>query len=342
MRAFTCPVCSQLVFFENSKCLRCGSPLAFDPERRELVALDADAPRSRCANAGLVGCNWLAPAPGALCESCALTRTRPSDTDAEGLGDFARAEHAKRRLLFDLGEHGLPVEGWREREGGLAFELLSSSAEAVTTGHAQGVITLDLAEADAAHRETMREQLGEPYRTVLGHFRHEIGHYYWPLLVESDPGLLADYRARFGDEREDYGAALERHYAQGPPPDWAARHVSAYAASHPWEDWAETWAHFLHITDALQTAAYGLRTPLAAPDARHADIAEALRDWLPLAIAMNQMNRSMGREDLYPFVITAPVAEKLAFVQRAVSARGRRRETASGPAPPGGAAGSPA
>jgi len=321
MRAFTCPVCSQLVFFENSACLRCGSALAFDPEVRELVALDPDGGRPRCANAALAGCNWLAPAPGALCRSCALTRTRPSDDDTEGLEDFAHAEAAKRRLLFELGEHGLPVEGWRERDGGLAFELLSSNASTVTTGHARGVITLDLAEADAAHRETMREQLGEPYRTVLGHFRHEIGHYYWPLLVESDPELLGEYRALFGDEREDYGAALERHYAQGPPPDWAKRHVSAYAASHPWEDWAETWAHFLHITDALQTAAaYGLHTALSAPDAAHADIEEALQHWLPLAIAMNQMNRSMGKDDLYPFVITQGVTDKLAFVQRAVRA----------------------
>ena len=90
---------------------------------------------------------------------------------------------------------------------------------------------------------------------MLGHLRHEIGHYYQPLLVTD----WERCRELFGDDREDYGAAMERHYASGPPADWPERFVSAYATMHPWEDWAETFAHYLHIRDVLQTAvAYGV------------------------------------------------------------------------------------
>ena len=134
----------------------------------------------------------------------------------------------------------------------------------MVTGHADGVITLDLAESDDVHRERRRAELGEPYRTLLGHFRHEIGHYYWPILVER-AGALERCRALFGDERADYGEALERHYADGPPADWAERHVSAYATMHPWEDWAETFAHYLHIRDTLQTAGGVRRSSSPAP-----------------------------------------------------------------------------
>ena len=218
MRSFSCDTCGQLVFFENTVCLRCGSDLGFDSGRRELVTLSAGA--ARCANLELAGCNWLVDATGELCASCRLTRTRPADDDAEGIERFRDAEAAKRWLLFELGELGLPVQSWREREGGLAFELLSGDRGPVTTGHADGVITLDVAESDDAHREALREQLGEPYRTVLGHFRHEIAHYYWPLLVP-EGAARERFRALFGDEREDYGAALERHYESGPPADWS-------------------------------------------------------------------------------------------------------------------------
>ena len=291
-------------------------------ERRELVTLSPGA--ARCANLELAGCNWLVDATGELCASCRLTRTRPADDDAEGLEHFRDAEAAKRWLLFELGELGLPVQSWRERDGGLAFELLSSDRGPVTTGHADGVITLDVAESDDAHREALREQLGEPYRTVLGHFRHEIGHYYWPLLVPEGPARER-CRALFGDEREDYGAALERHYETGPPPDWSQRFVSAYATMHPWEDWAETFAHYLHIWDTLQTAgAFGVNVRGAeAPAPDGGDFRELLDDWLPLTYALNALSRSMGRDDLYPFVLPAPVVDKLAFVHERVTAAPR-------------------
>jgi hypothetical protein len=367
MRAFACPVCQRLVTFENDRCLNCGSALVFDPGPREFVALGLDRPEPgaeeaeptesallgapepppeliaaadhvRCANATLIGCNWLAVGdePGALCASCHLTRTRPSDSDAEGLERFAGAERSKRRLHFELLELGLPIADGTKEDGGLVFELLSSSAEPVTTGHADGVITMDLAEEDDAHREAMREQLNERYRTVLGHLRHEVGHYYWTVLVgnSGDDALIAECRELFGDDREDYGEALDRHYENGAPDDWPQHHVSAYATMHPAEDWAETFAHYLHLWDALQTAA-SYRVSVAGPEqvtdpsgtfAGRVEppvvgrFPEALEQWLPLSYALNALNRSLGNEDLYPFVLPPAVVDKLAFVDRAVAA----------------------
>jgi hypothetical protein len=327
-----------MVFWENTLCLNCLSGLGFETGRREIVTLQVDEDLGsgrlrvvgddegapvvfRCANTELTRCNWLVGEAGKLCASCRLTHTRPSDTDPEGVLDFADAEGAKRRLLFTLLELELPVEGFRDRDGGLCFKLLSSEREHVTTGHADGVITLDLREVDNAHRETIREQLGEAYRTLLGHFRHEVGHYYWPIIVE-ETGLIDRFRELFGDERESYADALQRHYENGPPADWASAHVSAYATMHPWEDWAETWAHYLHITDSTQTAgAHGLRTALSDPDEGvEVPIRQTLRDWIPLTFAMNGMLRSMGLGDLYPFVLTPAVIEKLVFVDEATRA----------------------
>ncbi len=334
MRTFACQNCAQLVFFENTTCLHCGAALGFDWKERELLTLGEDA-LLRCANVGVVGCNWLVTGQDELCFSCRLTRTRAADDDREGMAELARAEAAKRWLLFELGELGLPIEGYRDRDGGLTFDLLSSAGRPVTTGHANGVITLDLAESDDARREARRQQLREPYRTVLGHLRHEVGHYYWPILA---PDEAARERARglFGDERADYEQALERHYEHGPPPDWAERFVSAYAAMHPAEDWAETFSHYLHIRDTLQTAAaYRLRVlgPEAvaalgpgrdlssAPRTGLRSFEEILGEWLPLTYALNALNRSMGRRDLYPFVLRGPVVEKLELAHDLVECR---------------------
>lgn len=206
MLAFVCPVCERLVTFESTKCLNCASDLGYDPAQRVMRSLHAEGqqPAHRCANAQLAGCNWLLGKAGELCASCALTRTRPNDADGDGLGGLAEAEAAKRRLLFELADLGLPIVGWQQQPGGLAFELLSSERTAVTTGHADGVITLDLDETDPAHRERMRVRLGEPYRTVLGHLRHEIGHYYQPILVPAGTAAEARCRELFGDERASY------------------------------------------------------------------------------------------------------------------------------------------
>jgi hypothetical protein len=311
------------VFFENSGCLRCGTELCFDAAAGEIVALGDGR---RCGNAAVAGCNWRAEDGEDLCRCCELTRTRPADDDADGLVAFARAERAKRRLVFQLLDLGLPMDG-------LAFDLMSSRTGPVVTGHDEGLITIDLAESDNAHRENLKAELGEPYRTLLGHFRHEIGHYYWPLLTA---GVEEGFRALFGDERVSYEEAIERHYREGPPPDWPDAHVSAYATMHPWEDWAETFAHYLHIRDTLQTAAaFGMIVTgppsisepslIAAPGAGTGTegMTELVDEWLPLTYALNAVNRSMGDEDLYPFVLAPTVIAKLGFVHRAVQRAAR-------------------
>jgi hypothetical protein len=339
MRAFTCGTCGQLLFFENSRCLRCSSRLGFVPSRLDIVVLDDGAhadssasPLRRCANAKLAQCNWVLEEgdPGPLCRSCRLTRTRPGDGHLEDLAAFAKAEGAKRRLIFQLLDLALPIGE------DLAFDLLSSRTGPVVTGHNEGVVTIDLAESDDARRERRRAELGEPYRTMLGHFRHEIGHYYWPVLVEHT-SELEHARSLFGDDRTGYEEALQRHYEQGPPPDWRARYVSAYATMHPWEDWAETFAHYLHIRDTLETAAaFGLviagpdmiqddsLSSVPVPDATHRPFDAIVAEWLPLTYALNAVNRSMGNDDLYPFTLAATVIEKLAFVHDRVRAIGRR------------------
>jgi hypothetical protein len=327
MRAFTCPDCAKLVVFESLECLHSLTALTFDWSVREMSRLRE---RAACANRDLASCNGLAGESG-YCLSCALTRTRPADGDEAARRRFAKAELAKRRLVFELLEIGLPVYGYRDQLGGLAFDLLDSEQGPVTTGHEGGLITLDLAEADDAHREQVRMQLAEPYRTLLGHMRHEVAHYYDPILCPEGSPSRSRYRELFGDERADYQSAMDRFYANGAPADWPERYVSAYASMHPWEDWAETFAHYLHIRDTLQTSvAYGVavagpsvataeEAPVYAyPAAAGAGIRGLLEVWLPLTYALNALNRSMGANDLYPFVITDTVAAKLGFIDELV------------------------
>jgi hypothetical protein len=341
MRSFVCPSCGAPVFFENSVCLACGTPIGYDrvtqsmfslaPDSGDgrLVALRVDGERLHtCANLLLAECNWLARegAAAGLCDCCALTRTRPADSELPALQSFAKTEAAKRRLVYQLDDLGLPVTSRVEDpQHGLAFDLLSSASRPVVTGHDDGVITIDLAEGDAGHREAMREQLDEPYRTLLGHVRHETGHWYWQVLVEraTDPAVLQRFRDLFGDERADYAAALEANYSGGTPADWPEHYVSTYAASHPWEDWAETFAHLLHIRDSLQTAAaYGVQADDAMPVDAEVSFDQIVATWLPLALALNQVNRSMGKDDLYPFVLSPGVLDKLRFVDGLVRAAG--------------------
>lgn len=338
MRAFTCDVCGQLLVFENSVCVNCGTETSFDVAAMRLVPKPVDGTQVPCANLTLAACNWLVPAAeaerfGGLCRNCRLTRTRPADTDADGMAAFARTESAKRRLVYQLLDLGLPVVGKAEDERlGLAFDMLSSAQAPVTTGHADGVVTIDLAEGHDPHREAMRVQLAEPYRTLLGHLRHEVGHYYWQVLVDGT-AVAGDFRRVFGDERADYAEALQQHYANGAQATWGDSYMSYYASAHPWEDWAETFAHYLHIRDTLQTAgAYGMvvvgpraagaGAPLSALPREDAGDAEGIQPlvdtWLPLTYALNAVNRSMGKDDLYPFVLSQAVIDKLGFVHATV------------------------
>lgn len=313
MRSFTC-TCGQTLYFENSLCVRCGNAVGYSRVEQDMLVLgDAFSP---CPNLDLNGCNWIPDVAGEPCFACSLTRTRPNDEDLARLPavreQYYRAEQSKRRLVYELDRLGLPVVPHDETTGrGVTFDLLSSIAENVVTGHADGVITLDLAEGDTVHREKVRAELGEAYRTLLGHFRHEIGHYYWQVLLEDDP---AAFREVFGDEQESYADAIERHYAAGGPPEgWEESYVSSYATMHPWEDFAETFAHVMHIRDTLETAhAFGLAVDPLVEARRFDDV--VVGTWLPLSIAFNQINRSMGSEDLYPFVLAPAVITKLAWV----------------------------
>ncbi|GGK60936.1 hypothetical protein GCM10011591_36670 [Nocardia camponoti] len=277
-----------------------------------------DAQRYRlCANMHVARCNWLVAEEG-LCESCQLTRTRPNDSDRDGLAAFAEAETAKRRLIFELVELGLPVDGRSDANpNGLAFDLLSSRTTRVRTGHLGGVVTLDLAEADDPHREQLRVAMAEPYRTLLGHFRHEIGHYYFTVLV-AETGASPQFTDLFGDPYSDYRAAVDRYYASGATPGWERDYVSAYATMHPAEDWAETFAHYLHIRDTLDTAAAFGFAPAGAtldrPQVGRAGFDKIIELWLPLAWSLNMLNRSMGHDDLYPFVLPEPVLRKMRLV----------------------------
>lgn len=336
MRDFTCPNCGQRLAFENSLCLNCGSSLGFSLDDMALLVIAPTEESEHagavdeheyqlCVNLHLAECNWLVEkSPVAkLCVSCALTRTRPSDADTIALAAFAAAERAKRRLIAELHELKLPVVGRDvDPEFGLAFDLLSSQFEKVFTGHADGVITLDLAEGDDAHREQLRISMDEPYRTLLGHFRHEIGHYYFYRLVARSPRYLERFRALFGDPDLDYQAALDRHYSQGAPTGWEDDYVSSYATMHPAEDWAETFAHYLHIRDTLDTAAaFGFAPANATYDRRFlgpSGFDTVIDMWLPLSWALNMVNRSMGKEDLYPFVLPPPVLNKMRFIHTVV------------------------
>jgi hypothetical protein len=268
------------------------------------------------------------------CVACRHNVTIPTLTLGENQANWQKIELAKRGLFYSLLRFRLPLlTRTEDPEKGLGFAFLADDPDAegeeahVLTGHAEGLITLNIAEASDPEREARRVALGEPFRTLLGHFRHEVAHYYWNVLVR-DRGAFDDFRAVFGDERQDYGEALERHYAEGPGLGWEQRYISAYAASHPWEDFAETFAHYFHIVDALDTAdAFGLRTnPDVETDAVGIELRRTfdsyssgtvdslIRAWVPLTLAINSINRSMGQPDLYPFVLSEPVFEKLKYI----------------------------
>ncbi|MBL8447425.1 MAG: putative zinc-binding peptidase [Zoogloeaceae bacterium] len=348
MKIYQCTNCGQGVYFDNTHCQSCGSALGYLPEKDAMMAFDVPQADGLWPARGEHGmwrpcdnyvrhqvCNWmLSPdEPGQLCASCRHTEVLPPLGEPGMIAAWARVEGAKRRMLHTLDRLALAHPTLADDpEGGLRFHFLTQKATThkVLTGHDAGLITLSVEEAEDATREARRAALGEPYRTLLGHFRHEIGHFYWDRLI--GPGAwLASFRDLFGDEREDYAEALKRHYDNGPAEDWPTRFVSAYASSHPWEDWAETWAHYLHIADGLETAeAWGVslvsspHNPADSTPERNEDaFVRRLRDdWLPLSRFLNSMNRSLGHPDAYPFVLADPVVEKLGFVHRLCQAAG--------------------
>jgi hypothetical protein len=353
VKIFHCAHCDQLIFFENTTCVNCGHALAFVPDRGEMDTLEpADGNQWRslsepgktyrlCQNYVQENvCNWTVDVddPNPYCLSCRLTRIIPDLSVPSDREAWAKLETAKRRLIRGLLEMKLPLANKLEDpDHGLAFEFLADPAPGtagggpVLTGHENGVITINIAEADDAEREKRRSLMHEPYRTLLGHFRHEIGHYYWDRLIRGTP-RVEPFRTLFGDERADYAQALQRHHQQGAPSDWPLSFVSAYASSHPWEDWAETWAHYMHMSDTLETAAacgLSLRPKRSDEPSLKPDVPRAGRRplpfdqmterWFALTYVLNNLNRGLGLQDAYPFVLSAPSLEKLRFVHGIVN-----------------------
>ncbi len=356
MKAFQCDHCGGLVFFENVQCLKCGRALGFIPELIDLSTLEpasadtwrAIAPAAQgsiyrqCRNGTQHQiCNWLVRVEDAnpFCVACRLNDVIPNLDVRGNLERWRKLEAAKRRIVYTLMRLGLSMNGVSaENRPPLRFRFLGNSfyGPMLLTGHSQGAVTVNIAEADDEERERLRVHLHEPYRTLLGHLRHEVAHYYWDQLISWTP-RLARFRELFGNEEFNYDLALWEHYQYGPPTDWQSHFISAYASAHPWEDWAETWAHYLHIIDTVETAAsFGITLHPTHPDAKamtadpmtvtdpNVSFDRVLAQWLPLTCALNSLNRGMGFPDLYPFVLSGPAIEKMKFVHEVVHAARRR------------------
>jgi hypothetical protein len=350
VKIFSCHASHNAIYFDNVQCMGCGRVLGYLPDIGRVCALEPAGDDRWCAlSAGVEAryyrmclnyrreqvCNWMVAAEDgdAFCLACRLNQTIPDLSKPENRTYWQRIETAKRWLVYGLLNLRLPlVNRQQDPAHGLAFAFLSSpdpwlqGDNAIMTGHDNGLITLNIIEADDAVREERRVRMHEGYRTLLGHFRHEIGHYYWDRLIGGST-QLESFRALFGDERADYSRELDRHYTCAPPANWQASFVSAYASTHPWEDWAESWAHYLHIVDTLETArsfSLNVRPPGTAPEAgadevvpaeyRSQSFAAMMQRWFPLTNAINSLSRSMGQPDVYPFVLSPTVIGKLGFV----------------------------
>ncbi|MFM2071850.1 MAG: hypothetical protein RLZZ623_2113 [Actinomycetota bacterium] len=340
MRRFRCAICGAEVAFTSAECNACGASIGYLPLERELVPLHqrddigytvagsapaappADAPLWwRCLNFAW-GCNWMVPAEAGdvWCPSCRLTRGRPDESSIDAVLAWSTAEQAKRSLVFQLGTLDLPIgtpaSDVAPETGGVVFDLVYLPESAGVTGHRPGVVTVDLREVDDRFRESARLHFRESDRTLIGHLRHEIGHHYFELLVTRS-GATDEFRAMFGDERTDYAAALAAHYEHlgRPVPD---THISSYATAHPSEDWAETFAHYLHMRDGLETAdAFGIDRPTGRPES----FTGMVQRWRRITKGLDEISVGLGHVPPYPFTISAAMEAKMAFVHRRIDAR---------------------
>jgi hypothetical protein len=306
MRRFSCPTCGAAVFFDDLECVVCASGLAYDLEPDLMVAA---ATASTCGARAVSACNWTVTRGSPWCRACGLDLV-----PGQGAGSIEHRvfQRAKRRVVRQLRRFGVD---WSAVEPALRFELdRSADGHPVTIGHADGLVTLDVAEADPVVREESRMSLGEPYRTPLGHVRHESGHWHWQAYVAVDEGRLARFRQLFGDEREGYAAALERHYDRAEDGSWMEAYISHYASAHPWEDYAESFAQALHLSDTLETG-----RAFALIDAAGTDFSAVYGQWTELAVALNELSRSMGAPDPAPFAPRARAVEKIAFAHRVLT-----------------------
>lgn len=294
-----CPQCSNELFFHTFDCVGCGWSVSFDPQTFSFVSRDESRD---CQNRKehLV-CNWVIDGEGPFCVACLANQVIPDLGVPGNLEKWILLENSKKRLYYSCQRLGIDTSG-------LAFRFLASTpAEPAVTGHCDGVITVNVGEADPVTRERTRLNLNEKFRTLIGHFRHEAGHYYWQVRVAPDSEVLARFRELFGDERQDYQASLDQHYESGSSK--GPEHISVYASTHPWEDWAESFAHYLHLRDVLETA-----QQFGFTQHRDFDFEQGVREWMDLSVAFNEINRSMGLQDLYPFALTEPVIDKLRFI----------------------------
>lgn len=339
MKNFRCH-CGQQIFFENTICNNCKRVLGYDPHLQQLLSLDQIGDNLWQIAGTLMSnhqyrlchnylehkvCNWLVDTTESdnYCLSCRLTQTIPNLSIPQNIGRWAALESAKRRLIHTLLSLHLPIiTKQQDAVKGINFVFIEDqrfnpnvAEEHVMTGHINGTITINLAETDSVNREATRQAMNESYRTLLGHFRHESGHYYWDLLLK-DSQHLEEFHTHFGDEKLDYSTALQSYYAQGPQKNWQQYYISAYAQSHPLEDWAESWAHYLHMVDTLDTAhTFNLTFNKLIPN----DFDIWLQEWIQLTIIMNSLNRSMGLPDAYPFILSPTATEKLRFIHHVIS-----------------------
>ena len=344
MKIFECGNCAHPLYFENESCEKCGhlsgyydaklEMLTFEPATSSLISDRSGNAYKYCQNKEYGVCNWLIPATdeNQFCTACTLNRTIPDLSDNANLSKWQKLEIAKHRLVYQLQRLGLAIPAKEHHpETGLSFDFIAKQNDPqIMTGHADGLITILLSEADSVFREKMRKEMAEPYRTLIGHFRHEVGHYFWDRLVATDQNLLHEFRTVFGDERADYGQSLKKHYQNGAPGNWQENFISEYATSHPWEDWAETWAHYLHIMDMTETGYYfgmsvdpiikdkSLRGAVQFDPYEIKDFLSIYKIWAPMSFAINSLNRSMGIPDAYPFVVSATVVEKMKFIHRLI------------------------
>lgn len=312
MQRFSCPACGTAAYFHNLTCV-CGQPLFFDPEARVMLNQG-----EACANRPTISCNWIADG-GQYCRSCAMSYVVPDLNVGDNLLMLARAESAKRWVLANLScwQWFTNADVGRRPRFLMLSEYTSGRSEQIMMGHAAGEITINVTEADELIRLQRQRELGEQYRSMVGHFRHELAHFCFDRLSLS-PEFLSEFRELFGDERQDYGTALLRHYEAPLAP--GEDYITPYSTAHPHEDWAETVAHLLHLvdfSDSFVSAGLAMRgvpegfTPYSEPDTNR-----LINVATEIAIAINDINRALDNSDLYPFVLTGPVRQKLSFAHR--------------------------
>jgi len=341
MKIFQCGYCHHPLFFEDHKCENCGHLSGFRDTDRMMLTFDARGPElisdremihyKYCKNKEHTVCNWLVEIDSqeAYCRACQLNRTIPNLSDKSNFPKWQNLEIAKHRLVYQLQKIGLDLPSKELYDHGLCFDFITKEEDSkIMTGHANGVITILLSEADSVLREQTRRRLNEPYRTLIGHLRHEVGHYFWEQLVYVDQEVLTTFRAVFGNEEVDYGDSLKAYYKQEANDNWRAQFITKYASAHPWEDWAETCAHYLHVMDMVETSHFfglkvnatnilkGMKVKVTFDPYGTEDFDKIVETCVPLSYAVNSINRAMGLPDVYPFEISPVVVKKMAFIHQ--------------------------